>query len=210
MRAKSRLWREPPFADSSLLNILLDTQAPAIRGLGEVPRRRRKGWSLRRLQYDVKHCRLYSRWDGKDFYEFNFQYYGCRTLDRFLETHEPALCAGWPANRSSSTTCCTRARVPHAAAHSILKHWQHDDLGPAALRRETQTSSRPSRCGSRRTSCIWTNPPRASGGLQIRPLRRPGRDPAAAVEDICHWLGRPVQPRRVAELAIADDAYPGR
>ena len=84
------------FCGSSLLNILLDTQAPAIRGLGERAGRRRGGRSLRRLQYDGQGLPALLPLERKGFLRIQFPALRLQHADRFVETHEPALAGHGP------------------------------------------------------------------------------------------------------------------
>src|SRR5208282_303839 len=69
------------YCGSSLLNLLLDTQAPAIRGLGERSQTDGEaGGPCVVCNSSLKDCRLYSQWNGRGFYEFNFNHYDCGTL----------------------------------------------------------------------------------------------------------------------------------
>jgi hypothetical protein len=185
------------FCGSSLLNILLDTQAPAIRGLGERSQTDGEGGGPCAVcNSTVKECRLYSQWNGRDFYEFNFQHYGCGTLiDSSKRTN--ILRQGMAREPHFKYYVLHMSKTPHAAAHSIMKHWQYDywDVRLAGSKRDITAAFK-----------VWIETNQLYID-ELRPVHLEGvksvhydalaNNPAAVVEDICQWLGEPFNPERL-------------
>ncbi|MGO9109327.1 MAG: hypothetical protein ACLP9L_08850 [Thermoguttaceae bacterium] len=187
------------YCGSSLLNILLDTQAPAIRGLGERSQTDGEmGGPCVVCNSEVKDCRLYSQWDGKDFYEFNFNHYGCSTLiDSSKRTN--ILLEGMAREPQFKYYVLHMSKTPHAAAYSIMKHWEHDswDVPLTESKRDIIDAFN-----------VWIETNR----LYIDELELFGenvkgvksiqydalvRNPAAVIEEICQWLGEPFNLERL-------------
>jgi hypothetical protein len=140
----------------------------------------------------VSDCRLYSQWDGRSFYEFNFNHYGCSTLiDSSKRTN--MLLQRMAGEPQFKYYVLHMSKTPHAAAYSIMKHWEHDswDVPLKESKRDI---------GEAFKTWIETNQ------LYIDELELYGanvegvksiqydalvRDPAAVIEDICQWLGEP-------------------
>ncbi len=181
------------YCGSSLLNILLDTQAPAIRGLGESSQTDTEGGGPCAVcNSSVGDCRLYSQWDGRNFYEFNFNHYGCSTLiDSSKRTN--MLLQRMAGEPQFKYYVLHMSKTPHAAAYSIMKHWEHDswDVPLSESKRDISEAFK-----------VWIE----TNQLYIDELELYGanvegvksiqydalvRDPAAVIEDICQWLGAP-------------------
>ncbi len=187
------------FCGSSLLNILLDTQAPAMRGLGESSQiDSEQGGPCAVCNSTVGECRLYSRWDGRDFYAFNFDHYGCSTLiDSSKRTN--LLLQRMAGEPQFKYFVLHMSKTPHAAAYSIMKHWEHDSWDMPLLESKRDIAE---------AFNVWIETNR----LYIDELELYGGkvegvksihydalagDPSAVVGDICQWLGEEFEPNRL-------------
>ena len=185
------------FCGSSLLNILLDTQTPAIRGLGERSQTAGEGGGPCVVcNSSVKECRLYSQWNGKDFYEFNFNHYGCSTLiDSSKRTN--LLRQGMAQEPQFKYYVLHMSKTPHAAAYSIMKHWQYDywDVPVTGSKRDIGEAFHV----WIETNKLYVDELRGVKVKGRKPVHYEGlvRNPAAAVEEICRWLEEPFDLKRL-------------
>jgi hypothetical protein len=181
------------YCGSSLLNILLDTQAPAIRGLGERSQTDGEmGGPCVVCNSAVKQCRLYSQWDGNNFYQFNFDHYGSSTLvDSSKRTN--MLLQAMAREPHFDYYVLHMSKSPHAAAYSIMKHWEHDswDRPLTESKRDILEAF---------TVWIETNQLYidelelyGDGVKAIKSIQYDALvgNPAGVVEEICQWLGEP-------------------
>jgi hypothetical protein len=179
------------FCGSSLLNLLLDTQAPAIRGLGERSQTDDEGGGPCLLcNSTVRHCSLYSQWNGTDFYEFNFRHYNCSALvDSSKRTN--ILLRGMAREPQFAYYMLHMSKTPHAAAYSIMRHWEHDswDAPPAGAKRDITAAFKV----WIETNQLYIDEVRHVRLQDIKPVHYDALacDPAAVIEEICHWLGEP-------------------
>ena len=185
------------FCGSSLLNILLDTQAPAIRGLGEQTQVAGEGGGPCVVcKGMVDECQFYRQWNGKDFYEFNFNHYGCSTLiDSSKRTN--MLLQGMAREPQFRYYVLHMSKTPHAAAYSIMKHWQHDywDLPLSDAKRDIAGAFRV----WIETNRLYIDELRGSNLEGRKPVHYDSlaRNPSVVVEEICQWLGEPFNPERL-------------
>ena len=177
------------FCGSSLLNILLDTQGPAIRGLGERSQTEGEaGGPCVLCKKPVKICRLYSRWNGRDFYEFNFNHYGCSTLvDSSKRTN--MLLQGMAREPQFMYYVLHMSKTPHAAAHSIMKHWQYDHWDrPLTDSKRDITKAFQAWISTNQLYLDEVCQGEAAGVKHVHYDTLAG-NPATVIEEICQWLG---------------------
>jgi hypothetical protein len=187
------------FCGSSLLNILLDTQTPAIRGLGERSQTDGEGGGPCILcNKFINECQLYSHWDGKNFYDFNFQHYGCNTLvDSSKRTN--VLLRAMAEEPQFKYHVLHMSKTPHAAAYSILKHWQHDtwDVPQDGKNRDLPAALEVWRA----TNALYVEETGKAGVTAVKHVHYDTlvADPAAVVAEICQWIGEPFHPAQLEQ-----------
>jgi len=189
------------FCGSSLLNILRDRQSPAGRGLGEGTQADGEGGGPCIIcGSTVKECKLYSQWNGRDFYEFNFEHYGCSTLiDSSKRTD--ILLQGMAREPQFKYYVLHMSKTPHAAAYSIMKHWEHDswDMPLTKSKRDITAAFK-----------VWIETNKLyMDELRLAKVELEGfkpihydtlaRNPAAVVQEICRWLGEPFDLKRLQD-----------
>jgi hypothetical protein len=187
------------FCGSSLLNILLDTQNPAIRGLGERSQTDGEaGGPCILCNKYISECQLYSQWTGRRFYEFNFNHYDCSTLvDSSKRTN--ILLRAMAEEPHFQYFVLHMSKTPHAAAFSVLKHWQYDywDV-PLDKSKRDMTAAMDVWLGTNR---LYLEEVRRGMVEAVKHVHYDdlALNSAAVIENICQWLGEPFSPTQLRQ-----------